>query len=221
MKGKIMKNVTVMLFAFFLVLIHMPAWSMGDTAKSAICMPEIGQNKICYDLNFLETLKKSPPREYKKISEYTSEILSNFPEDCVILEMLTDNMVSYATLLFINSDKHLPKTKYDGDRIHIITLNNRDFTILKFLESGLEKFSMQKSVNVYSILNRPSPSPRKYLLLKTHKKTISITGSSLLSSEILYKLKNRDDFGSLYFWYLFISYLETTDKYEAFKSFEL
>lgn len=221
MKGKVMKNLIPILFAFFLISFHSLASGIDDVAKIDICMSEMEQSKICYDINFLKILKKSPPYEYKKISEYTNKILNNSSENCVILEILTDNMISYATLLFMNSEKNMPNIKYDGDRIHIIELNAREFRILKFLVGGIEKFSTLKTVNMYNILNHSSPSPTKYLLLKTNKETISIVGAELLSDEVLYKLKNRDDFGSLYFWNLFISYLKMMNEYGTFKSFGL
>ena len=197
---------------------HPLAMGVENIAETGIYAYKIKHNKICYDTNFLKALKNSPPSEYKKMSAYTNEILTNSPEDFVIIEILTDNMVSYATLLFTDSEKNLPKTKYDGNRIHVITLDAKDFEILKFLESGVENFSVSKTINVYSILNNSSPSPTKYLLLKTRKKTTAILGAELLSNEVLCSLKNRDDFGNLYFWHLFISYLKITNEYEVLKS---
>ena len=213
-----MYNLTSILFSFFLIAMHPLAIGMENIAETGISVSKIKQNKICYDTNFLKSLTDSPPSEYKKMSAYIEEILINSSEDYVILEVLTDNMISYATLLFVDSEKKLPKTKYDGNRIHVITLNAKDFAILKFIETGIEKFSVSKTVNVYSILDSSSPSPTKYLLLKTREKTIAILGAELLSNEVLCRLKDREDFGNLYFWHLFISYLKTTNEYEVLKS---
>ena len=168
MKGKIMYKVISILFA--LIAMHSLAMGIENIAKTDISVSKIKQNKICYDTKFLKSLKDFPPSEYKKMSAYTNEILTNSPEDYVILEILTDNMVSYATLLLTDSEKSLPKAKYDGSRIHVITLDSKDFAILKFLEKGIEKFSVSKTINVYTMLDSSSPSPIKYLLLKTRKK---------------------------------------------------
>ena len=219
MKGKIMYKVISILFA--LIAMHSLAMGIENIAKTEISVSKIKQNKICYDTKFLKSLKDFPPSEYKKMSAYTNEILTNSPEDYVILEILTDNMVSYATLLLTDSEKSLPKAKYDGSRIHVITLDSKDFAILKFLEKGIEKFSVSKTINVYTMLDSSSPSPIKYLLLKTRKKTTSILGAELLSNEALYRLKNSEDFENLYFWHLLISYLKTTNEYEVLKSYGL
>ena len=218
MKGKIMYNVISILFAFFLIAMHPLAIGVENIAETGIHAAKIKPNKVCYDTNFLKALKESPPNEYKRMSAYTNEILTNSPEDYVILEILTDNMVSYTTLLFTDSEKKLPKTKYDGNRIHVITLNAKDFAILKFLERGIEKFSVSETINVYTMLDSSSPSPTRYLLLKTPEKTTSILGIELLSNEVLCRLKKQKEFGNLYFWHLFISYLKTTNEYEVLKS---
>ena len=81
-----------------------------------------------------------------------------------------------------------------------------------------EKFSVSETINVYTMLDSSSPSPTRYLLLKTPEKTTSILGIELLSNEVLCRLKKQKEFGNLYFWHLFISYLKTTNEYEVLKS---
>lgn len=218
------KNLIIILFTLLLTSIYPLAKDMDNSAVNETRtskISSISSSKTRYDFNFFNAIKESPPSEYKKISERTDGILSNFPEDYIVLEILTDNMASYMALFLTNSENHLSKAKYSEDRIHTIGLSNRDFSVLKFLESGLVKFSTQKIVNIYNILNLSAPSPTRYLLLKTQKCTMAIAGVELLSDDALSKLKNRNEFEGVYFWHLFISYLKATGEYGTLKSFGL
>lgn len=199
---------------FLLMILLFPTMIFAQLKASNTCELLNGAESHCSlvlpkNIEFFNLLRSNPPKEYLKMENSLNNFLSKVCHDILIVESLTDNMVSYQTLLISNLNIG---NDFNNNRISTLCVSERQFQLLKELMSFLCERNV-KFINLYKVFNRPSASPIRYTIIRTAEGCFTFIGAELLKEQNFKNIKDSqsESFNSIFVLEAILNYIKRSD----------
>ncbi len=199
---------------FLLMILLFPTMIFAQLKATNTCEPLNGAESyyslaLPKNIEFFNLLRRNPPKEYLKMENSLRNFLSKVCHDILIVESLTDNMVSYQTLLISSFNI---ENDFNSNRISALCVSERQFQLLKELMSFLCERNV-KFINLYKIFNRPSASPIRYTIIRTSRGCFTFIGAELLKEQNLKNIQDSqsENFNSIFVLDTILNYVKRCD----------